>query len=201
MSKGKFIVIEGIDGAGKTTITTALNERMVELGYKTVHVGTSTTTEKHSSVATFIKDEMLSSNQNFSADTQGLLYCAAINDLVDTHIRPNIETGVWVLCERFTLSTRVYQAASTMTTAILEVVEQKIKPDLTVIIDIPPEVCAKRCESSGKDDYFESASADTIATRRRLYRSYARNKRNVVIVDGTKSVDSIVNEIISLWAY
>lgn len=198
MTKGKFIVLEGIDGAGKSTVAQGLHRRLSQEVQKVIHIGTSTNTDRHSVVSDFIQDSILSGVNSFNPETQGLIFCAMINDLIDTFIIPNIEEGHTVVSERFTLSTRIYQANTPVTTVAINALETKIQPDLTIILDIPPEVHKNRSISCNKNDFMEAVDNSVIAERRRRYRAHARSRKDTYVLDGTQPVEAIIDSIIKL---
>lgn len=198
MPKGKLVILEGVDGSGKSTVARALHQYLILEGIDTIHIGTSTSSMAYSDISDFVRTNILSGKSNFSAETQGLVFCAILNDLIDTHILPSIDKGVWVICERFTLSTRIYQANSPITALTINMLETKVVPDLTIVLDIPPQVYSDRALEANKMDYFEKRPIEEIAERRRRYRQHARTKKHSHVLDGTEPVDTIVASIVEL---
>lgn len=194
MLKGKFIVLEGIDGSGKSTVAKLLYDELTQRGEGVVHTGTSTNVKDRSVISDFIQDTLLSGNESrFSSETQGILFSALLNDLLDRTIVPQIAAGKMVICERFTLSARCYQAGNPITIDTLRAIDQKCSPDLTFVLDIPPEIALTRT----KGDYMENVSSEVISNRRGLYRRYARLRDNTYVIDGTQPAEAIVEEILT----
>lgn len=198
MPKGKFVVLEGIDGSGKSTIASALHRVLTQQGREVMHIGTSTSVQNHSVISDFISENILTGKNTFNSETQGLIFCAVLNDLIDTCIIPSLDNGTWVICERFTLSTRIYQACAPVTALTINMLDTKVTPTITIVLDIPPEIHRRRGEEANKNDFMESAHSDEIAARRRRYRQHARTRKHTHVLDGTQPVHVLVNSIIEL---
>ncbi|MDQ0315870.1 dTMP kinase [Amorphus orientalis] len=126
----------------------------------------------------------------FGAEAEAVLFSAARIDHVDRRIRPALATGSWVLCDRFTDSTRVYQGLSGVEAPILNAMERisldGVRPDLTIVLDLDPEIGRARAASRRGDDAadrFESEAAEIDEARRRAFKRLAKSdpKRCVVI--------------------
>ena len=157
--KGKFITFEGADGGGKSTQVQLSAAWLRERGYEVV-----TTREPGGTVlAEKVRELVLDSNLPLNSTSQSLLYLAARSEHVEKVIRPALETGKIVLCDRFSDSTLVYQGLSLgKELAELTVLQQLcsfatagLEPDLTIVLDGRPEVLAKRRELRGVTDRYE----------------------------------------------
>lgn len=159
---GRFITFEGGEGAGKSTQAAALVQRL-----KAIKVAARLTREPGGSsfaerVRQFILDPAIPPHQPLC---EALMFSAARADHLATLIRPSLENGHWVVCDRFADSTRAYQGAagglSADTLSILEnIVVAETIPDLTVILDLPVELAFARVVARGRAS-AEGATAPT----------------------------------------
>lgn len=200
MEKGKFITVEGVDGAGKSTqmavIDQALRERGIDL-VRTREPGGPETAEK-------IRELLL--NEPMSPKCELMLMFAAREENLDKIIRPALAKGQWVLCDRFTDASYAYQGygrgRSIEEIRTLEnFVHPDLKPDLTVLFDVPTEVAAARL--SRKLDRFEKESQDF---HRRVREGYLRMAKaepeRFYVVDGTQTPEQIsaqLREVFAQW--
>lgn len=139
--RGRFITLEGGEGAGKSTQMRWLAHRLEARGYKVV-----TTREPGGSPkAELIRDIILSGRaRELGPMAEALLFSGARIDHIDTLIKPSLASGVWVICDRFADSTMAYQGARgalepSILRALERVVVGDVRPDLTLILDLPPE--------------------------------------------------------------
>ena len=162
--KGKFITFEGADGGGKSTQVQLVATWLQQRGYEVV-----TTREPGGTVqAEKVRELVLDPNLPLNSTSQSLLYLAARSEHVEKVIRPALETGKIVLCDRFSDSTLVYQGLSLgKELAELTVMQQLcsfatagLEPDLTIVLDGRPEVLAKRRELRGVTDRYEQQGLD-----------------------------------------
>ena len=162
--KGKFITFEGADGGGKSTQVQLAAAWLQQRGYEVV-----TTREPGGTVlAEKVRELVLDPNLPLNSTSQSLLYLAARSEHVEKVIRPALETGKIVLCDRFSDSTLVYQGLSLgKELAELTVLQQLcsfatagLEPDLTLVLDGRPEELAKRRELRGVTDRYEQQGLD-----------------------------------------
>ncbi len=144
--RGKFITLEGGEGGGKTTQAAILAERLKRLGLNVLQTREPGGTPR----AEAIRDVLLSGKaKKYGPLGEAVLFYAARESHLHLAIRPALERGTWVLCDRFSNSTRAYQGAAgglPMSTidAIDSAVVGETRPDLTIVFDLPPEVGLKR---------------------------------------------------------
>ena len=148
MAPGKFITFEGGEGSGKSTQARILADRLRQRG-----IDVKTTREPGGSpFAERLRDVLLDpATPPHSAMSEALLFYAARADHLETVIRPALKAGTWVVCDRFSDSTRVYQgSAGTLNPQILQaldlIVVAKSRPNMTLIIDIPVEIGLARAQ-------------------------------------------------------
>ena len=144
--RGRFIVIEGPDGTGKSTQVRLLTERLAKLRIKLI----SPREPGATAAGEAIRDVLLN-RKNFSLTpvTEALLFQAARSQLVSEIIEPALSQGTWVLCDRFALSTLIYQGyvGGVSPEKILQLTDlatRGVKPDLQIILDAPWELCLQR---------------------------------------------------------
>jgi dTMP kinase len=137
-------------------------------------------------------------------DAETLLFAAARDDHVKTIIEPALAQGTWVLCDRFSDSTRAYQGklgnvSSTVLDAMQRVTIGDLKPDLTFILDVPAEVGLTRAahrRGSGAPDRFESEDLKFHERLREAYRQIAAEEpQRCVVIDATVDLDSVAARI------
>jgi dTMP kinase len=209
MAKGKFITFEGGEGSGKSTQAQLLADRLRGRGHDvalTREPGGSPFAEQ---VRALILDP---STAPHSALSEALLFYAARSDHLDATIRPALAAGRWVICDRFSDSTRVYQGvAGGLAPAVLDRLEGLVValdvPDLTLILDLPADVGLARAASRRRSGALSPMQPDAyekrdLAFHERLragYTAIARAEpRRCVLVDGTGDRDAIAAEI---WAH
>ncbi|ABD07381.1 thymidylate kinase [Rhodopseudomonas palustris HaA2] len=187
---GHFITFEGGEGAGKSTQIRLLAQRLEKAGLETL-----VTREPGGSPGAEIIRHLLLAGVGRAiggAEAEALLFAAARDDHVRTLIQPALDRGVWVLCDRFYDSTRVYQGrlgdvSPGMLNALQDVTIGTMKPDLTVILDVPVEIgLARAAVRRGSDapDRFESENIDFHRRLRDAYRQIARAEpERCVLVD------------------
>jgi dTMP kinase len=154
------MTFEGIDGAGKSTHIPWLHERLCARGLQVIQTREPGGTE----LAEAIREWVL--HRTMSMRTEALLVFAARQDHLDRVIRPALEAGTWVLCDRFTDATFAYQGGGRgFDWNVLKNLEQMVQkvpatqlrqPDLTIWFDLPPAVAAERLSTARLPDKFES---------------------------------------------
>ncbi len=158
MDLGKFITLEGGEGAGKTTQAKYIKEFLESSGKEVL-----LTREPGGSTGAELIRELLVDRKAYSWDalTEYLLFTAARRDHILKTIKPALENGIWVICDRFYDSSVVYQgyakhvALETLQT-IYNLISEEIVPDLTLILNIAPENGLRRAQKrSHHEDRFE----------------------------------------------
>jgi dTMP kinase len=139
-------------------------------------------------------------------DAETLLFAAARDDHVRTVIKPALNRGIWVLCDRFSDSTRAYQGslgkvAPEVLNAMERVTIGDLKPDLTIILDVPVEVAMQRTarrRGSGEPDRFEAEDLKFHQDLRDAYRQIAAAEpQRCVLIDANGDVDMVAAKV---WA-
>lgn len=199
---GVFVTFEGGEGAGKSTQIKRLSARLKDKGYQI----TVTREPGGSPGAEAVRHVLLSgAAEPFGPELEALLFAAARADHVDQVIRPAVEGGEIVLCDRFIDSSRVYQGVTgnldpTLMAEIERVAIAGMKPDLTLILDLDPVEGLRRASarrSAGEAaDRFEKETVDIHAARRQAFLDIAaREPARCVIVDASGDADTVEDMI------
>ena len=195
MTRGRFITFEGGEGAGKSTQVQRLAARLKASGHEVV-----TTREPGGSPgAESIRDIVLRGDADrWSPVTETLLMYAARRDHIERVIRPALERGAWVICDRFADSTRAYQGAAGgvdpgFITALETYILEATRPDLTLVFDLPAETGLERAHArAGAEMRFESKG---IAFHERLRAGFqaiaAAEPDRCAVIDATASMDGV----------
>ncbi|MFT3998300.1 MAG: dTMP kinase [Asticcacaulis sp.] len=160
---GRFITFEGGEGAGKSTQVRALVSRLRDLGLEVVQ----TREPGGSSGAEVLRDLLVNGEAGrWSPLSETLMMYAARANHLEQNIRPALARGAWVICDRFSDSTRAYQGAGGgVTPELIEAIDQAVvkdtQPDMVLILDMPVEVGLNRALSRGDgENRFESKGVD-----------------------------------------
>ena len=138
MSRGRFIVLDGIDGVGKSTQMKRLASALRRRGLRVLTVVDPGGTPLGRSLRAILLDR----RSRIAGATEALLYAASRAQLVEKRIRPALRKGVWVLSDRYSTATLAYQGALGKSKGLAEVcrfAEDGMRPDLTLILDCPPK--------------------------------------------------------------
>jgi dTMP kinase len=199
MARGRFITFEGGEGAGKSTQVRRLAARLAAEGREVV-----TTREPGGSPgAEAIRELVLKgSADRWSPVTETLLMYAARRDHIERVIRPALERGAWVICDRFADSTRAYQGGAggvddRLISALEAHIVADVRPDLTLVFDLPAEVGLARAHArAGAEMRFESKG---VAFHQRLRDAFceiaAREPDRCAVVDAAGSMDEVEADV------
>jgi dTMP kinase len=196
LSRGKFITLEGIDGAGKSTHIDGLAAMLRRRGKDVV----VTREPGGTALGEALRGLLLS--QPMHVDTETLLMFAARREHLAQVIEPALAAGRWVLCDRFTDATYAYQGGGHGVAAErIALLERwavgETSPDLTLVFDVPAEVARKRlAASASRPDRFESQDSAFFERVRRVYLERARAEpRRVRVVSGDRAPDEVNKEL------
>ena len=198
MTKGKFITIDGVEGAGKSTqidlICSYLHQKGVEV-VRTREPGGTAVGEKIRSVLLDVE------NQEMHSDTELLLMFSSRNELIQNKIIPALNEGFWVVSDRFTDASFAYQGGGRMLNLdridkLADWVLGDFKPDLTLLLDVSVEVGMERIESRAAKDRIELEERAFFERVRSVFvsRSEAFPDR-IKLIDANDSVEGIQSKI------
>lgn len=201
--QGRLITFEGGEGTGKSTQASALASRLRGFG-----IGVRATREPGGSPgAEAIRHVLLSgAAKPLGVYAEAILFAAARADHVTQTIQPALDRGYWVVCDRFTDSTRVYQGVlgnvdPRFIHGLERVTVGSLKPDLTIVLDLPAEVGLERAATrngSGAGDRFEAENLDFHRRLREAFREIAeREPDRCVVVDASPDPKTVSDAV---WA-
>lgn len=199
IERGRFITLEGGEGAGKSTQAQMLADALRGQGFDvlvTREPGGSPRAEK-------IREAILAGLiAPLGPVAEAMMFTAARIDHLDKTIRPALARGAWVVCDRFADSTRAYQGAlGNLDPRLIESLERIAvgddKPDLTIMVDVPAEMgMARAAQRGGAPDRFEAeAPAFHEALRRSFLEIAASEPARCLVVDGAQEPDLVARDI------
>jgi dTMP kinase len=198
MPAGRFITLEGGDGAGKTTQSALLSQALTARGLTVLR----TREPGGSPGAELLRGILLGGGVDWSPRAETLLHFAARAEHVAKTIRPAIEAGTWVVCDRFFDSTLAYQGYGqgadrdfiASLTGLLG-----IAPDLTIVLDVAESIAAERMRQRGGDaDRYERLDAAFHARVRQGFRDIAAaDPRRCMLLDASGDIDAVHTAIIT----
>jgi dTMP kinase len=199
--RGRFITFEGGEGSGKSTHARLLADHLNSVGIEVV----LTREPGGSPGAEVIRHILLSGvAKPLGAETEAILFAAARDDHVRATIRPALEAGKWVICDRFIDSTRVYQGVlgkvdEKLIRSLERVTVGAAMPNLTFLLDVPAKIGlarATRRRGAGTTDRFESESIEFHEELRRAYLALAENEpKRCIVIDGRAPRDVVSERI------
>ena len=198
MTRGRFITLEGGEGAGKSTQSNLLADWLAEQGVNAVQ-----TREPGGSPRAEVLREMLLTGlvEPFGAKAEALIFAVARTDHMNQTIRPALQDGAWVICDRFIDSTRAYQGAGGVDPDEINRLENLAvgadRPDLTVMLDLPAVVGLYRAQSrSGPVDRFEADDIAIQEARRQRFLDIAQvEAERCVVIDASGTPDEVAKTV------
>ncbi|MEB8608603.1 dTMP kinase [Cronobacter sakazakii] len=197
----KYIVIEGLEGAGKTTARNLVVETLKSLGVTdmtfTREPGGTVLAEKLRSLVLDIKsvgDEVITDN------AEVLLFYAARVQLVETVIKPALARGEWVIGDRHDLSTQAYQGGGRgidreLLATLRQAVLGDFAPDLTLYLDVDPRIGLERARARGELDRIEQESLDFFNRTRARYLELAAADLRIITIDACQPLEAVSHDI------
>jgi len=201
MNKGKFITVEGGEGAGKSSnlyfIQSLLEAAGIEVLFTREPGGTD--------LGEDIRELLLGHKHTGMADDAELLMMFASRaEHLNHKIIPALENGTWVLCDRFTDATYAYQGGGRNISfdriAMLENwVQGDLRPDMTLLLDLPVETGLQRARNRSEPDRFESEKIEFFENVRSAYLKIAHDEpERVKVIDASKPLDEVQMQIKSV---
>lgn len=194
---GRFIVIEGLEGAGKSTAVATVSAwlRKRQIGY--VEVREPGGTPFAEALRDLVKQDW---GENITSEAELLLMYAARVQLVENVIKPSLADGLWVIGDRHDLSSRAYQGGGR---ELGDVSLQTLKaltlgnfsPDLTLYLDIDPAIGLQRARTRGTLDRIESETLSFFERTRARYLEIAASEEGIYVVDAAESMASVQQQI------
>lgn len=206
MIRGRFIALEGGEGTGKSTQARLLAQELEARGYEVVQTREPGGTPGAEAIRRLLLDPP---GDGWGARAEALLFAAARSDHVEKLIRPALERGAWVVCDRFVDSSRAYQGGAggvgdRAVQALHAVGSDSLRPDLTVLVDVEPAVVAGRLalRDGASSDAIGGRSTDYHAAVGAAFRRFAADDpQGFAIVDGGGSIDDVQARILGAVAH
>lgn len=200
MARGYFIVFEGPDGSGKTTVADAVCNKLTAEGFDIVHTREPGGIDIAEQIRNVILDPK---NTAMDARTEALLYAASRRQHLMEKVLPAIDAGKIVICERFVYSSLAYQgkARGIGIDAVYKINEFAIegcKPDLTIYLDIDEKLGQSRINQRETKDRLDAESINFHHLVNEGYREILDKYKDIKIVDASKPVEEVINDSISL---
>ncbi|MBS24837.1 MAG: dTMP kinase [Gammaproteobacteria bacterium] len=200
--QGKFISIEGVEGVGKSTSIEAIKKflEVKKIDFVvTREPGGTVLSEK-------IRELLLQVNSEAPGGmTELLLIFASRAQHLEKVIRPALENGIWIICDRFTDATYAYQGGGRgLKTSVIAELESmvlgELRPDLTIILDLDPETGLARAKERGELDRFENEKDEFFNKVRSAYLDIARsNPDRCFVIDASQNIEQVSSDIINLF--
>lgn len=196
--KGLFIVLEGMEGSGKTTQVKTVETLMRSWNYDVVTVREPGGTELGEQLRKLLLATPLEVRPTPVAEM--LMLQASRSQLTDTVIKPALNEGYCVISDRYTLSTYAYQGSgcgwSVAAIKMLGYLVHPITPDLTLVLDLSAQLSMQRVAARGNPDRIESEGLDFFERVRRGYHDYAaQHSSRVKLIDASKDASAVSQAI------
>jgi dTMP kinase len=188
--RGAFICIEGIDASGKTTQAHRLVRNLRRRGLDVVYTTEPSTGE----IGKLIRDHVLNRKKRVPVAVEALLFAADRVDHVDKEIKPALQKGKIVICDRYVYSTLAYQGAADLDLNWIEQINHfALVPDLAMFLDVSLEVVIGRMQSKSEKSVME-----TLQNQRRVCEVYLKmvKEGRLMRIDGNKPVNALAAEIL-----
>jgi len=184
-SKGAFIVLDGLDGCGKTLQSKALRDELKARGFDVAY----TAEPSNNTVGRFIQSILLT--EKIPAEVEALLFAADRHEHLKKEILPNLEAGKVVICDRYLYSSLAYQGAQGVDVNWIRTINSfVVKPDIAFYLDVPPDVGLNRIKR--KRTVLERI--DLQVKVREKYLELVR-EGELVLVDSNRSVEAVKTEL------
>lgn len=202
MKSARFVVIEGLEGAGKSTAVATVLNWLKAQGHEVVQTREPGGTPLAEQIRTMVKSVQ---DEAIAPETELLLMYAARSQLLANVIRPALAQGHWVLADRHDLSSRAYQGggrqiASEIIDHIRAVVVKDTRPDLTLYLDIDPDIGLKRALARGELDRIEQEQLDFFKRTRQRYLEIAATDSTIVVIDAAQPLAEVQQALIATLA-
>ncbi|HEP0305607.1 TPA: dTMP kinase [Providencia rettgeri] len=197
--KNQFIVIEGLEGAGKTTAINTVVDTLNQAGITDIvftrEPGGTPLAEK---LRELVKQGIAGDKVTDKAELL-MLYAARVQ-LVETVIRPALAAGKWVVGDRHDLSSQAYQGGGReidrhLMQSLRDLVLGDFKPSLTLYLDLPPELGLQRARSRGELDRIEKESLAFFERTRRRYLELAVGDETILTIDASQNIEQVQHDI------
>ena len=198
--RGKFIVVEGLEGAGKSSVIGLIVQALKDAGKRVEQTREPGGTPMAEAIRECVKHDW---DETVSEETELLLMYAARVQLLTNKILPSLDAGAWVVGDRHDLSSQAYQgggrgvSGKTMS-AISDIALKGFKPDLTLYLDVEPAVGLERARGRGELDRIELAGLAFFERTRAKYLSLAKQDESIVVVSAMQSMEKVHQDVTAI---
>ena len=199
--KGKFITVEGIEGVGKTTNIEFIRQRLLVAGKDVVVTREPGGTPLGEAIRGLLLDPQYT-GMDSTCELQ-LMFAARAEHLARI-VRPALEKGQWVLCDRFTDATYAYQGGGrgidkAIIARLEELVQGDFRPDLTLLLDVPVEVGLARAGQRGELDRFEQEKVEFFERVRAAYLAMAEEfPQRYRVIDASQPLELVQQQLAAI---
>ncbi|BFT30534.1 dTMP kinase [Alteromonas sp. D210916BOD_24] len=198
--RGKFIVVEGLEGAGKSSVIGLIVKSLVAAGKRVEQTREPGGTPMAEAIRECVKHDW---QETVSEETELLLMYAARVQLLTNKILPSLESGAWVVGDRHDLSSQAYQGGGrgvsqdTMS-AISDIALKGFKPDLTLYLDVEPAVGLERARGRGELDRIEQAGLAFFERTRARYLELADNDDSIKVINAMQPMEDVHSDVVTV---
>ena len=198
MSQGKFIVVEGMEGAGKSSAISVVEKYLQQRQLNYINTREPGGTPLAEQLRDIVKSADF--DETLTQQTELFLMYASRSQLLANRILPALAQGQWVIGDRHDLSSRAYQGggrqiADETLAMIADITLQGFKPDLTLYLDISPEIGLSRAKARGALDRIELEQLDFFHRVRNKYCQLANADQTIVTIDASQTMDKVHHDI------
>ena len=201
MDCSRFIVVEGSEGAGKSTAIKLIQKVLEDKDQEVVLAREPGGTPMAEDLRTVIKSATV--DEKVDPRTELLIMYAARVQLVENVIRPALERGAWLVCDRFFYSTWAYQGGGRelgldLIKPIHDICLSDVIPGLTIFMDLDPELGLERARGRGALDRFELEQIDFFHRTRQMYSQLCEDRKEMQKIDASKTMEEVHLDLMSL---
>ena len=184
--KGIFLVIEGLDGSGKTTQATLLTKKLSQ-----THNVMLTAEPSLGKIGTFIREGCLYEDKRLPIEAEALLFAADRIEHVQKEVKPALDEGKLVICDRYIYSSLAYQGSAGLSLEWIKTINaHALQPEFSIFIDVAPDRVLERLKR-------KKSVMETLETQRKVREVYLKfvEKGDLARVDGDKPKDVVADEL------
>jgi dTMP kinase len=193
----KFIVIEGLEGAGKSTALNQVKQILTAQSIDFIATREPGGTPLAEKMRDIVKSE---TDEKLTEQSELLLMYAARSQLVENVIKPALQNGQWVLGDRHDMSSLAYQGggrqiSSSLIMPIRDAVLNGFEPDLVLLMDIDPQIGLARAANRGELDRIEKEEIAFFERTREVFLTLAKERNNVIVIDAAQTLENVQQQI------
>jgi dTMP kinase len=187
-AKGAFIIIEGLDGSGKTT-----QAKLLSANLQPTYKAFCTAEPSHGKIGTYIRNRVLYGESRASTVVEALLFAADRIEHIQNEVQPALDEGKIVVCDRYTYSSLAYQGSAGLSLEWIEAINQNaLKPDFALFIDVDPEIVLSRLKR-------KKSVMENLETQRKVREVYLKfvERGDLIRIDGDKPKNLVAKDVLA----